>query len=812
MLTNFWTDIRCAARSFTRTPGFAAAAIVTIALGVGANTAIFSGLNGALLRELPVPGADQMVSIYQTLHGVTDRQGGIVFGRFSTSEYRAYRDRSQTLSGVVGFQDGWETTLGGEVPEEISGTLVTCNYLDVLRQPSAIGRGLTADDCETGAAPVVVLSHDLWTTKFAADPSIVGRTVQLNRQSFSVVGVASEGTYGGGNDSAYFAPISTQPLLVPDDNLYENDQNSWLFLVGRRDDNATLGQVRAELALIAAQIDQEQPGRSTTLIVERAAPLSIPLLRSAALDAGTVVMIAFGLVLLIACANVANLLLARGMARSREIALRLSLGASRARVIQQLLTESMVISVVGGALGSILALWSLFAVPAFPSLGVSSLVLEPSLDARVLSFALALTLGTGIVFGLTPAIRISKAELNAVIKQNASGPASQRGGHLQDTLVGVQVALCVVLMIGAGLLLRGLYTAQTINPGFAYSDVAVAAFDLEGGGYDAASAAAFRQQLMEQVAALPGVESVAYGRREPLSTQRTGATVRLPGEDEAQSRQAERNEVTPSYFSLLGIPIVRGRTFTDSEVANDSLVTIITETTARNFWPGEDPIGQTLLAGRGFEFSVVGVAADAQITRLGETDPYYLYLPASPRVATGQLELLVRSRADFRGTASGIQAAVHTLDPGLWVRVNPLEENLEYWRNLASPVTVLAASLGVLALVLASVGIYGVVSYFVSRRYREIGIRMALGARPRSVLALILRRTMLPVVVGAVTGVIGALAVSGVLASVLFGVSPVDPVGLAGSALFVLVVSFATGVIATRDATQADPTTILRYE
>jgi hypothetical protein len=208
----------------------------------------------------------------------------------------------------------------------------------------------------------------------------------------------------------------------------------------------------------------------------------------------------------------------------------------------------------------------------------------------------------------------------------------------------------------------------------------------------------------------------------------------------------------------------------------------------------------------------VGVAADAQITRLGETDPYYLYLPASPRVATGQLELLVRSRADFRGTASGIQAAVHTLDPGLWVRVNPLEENLEYWRNLASPVTVLAASLGVLALVLASVGIYGVVSYFVSRRYREIGIRMALGARPRSVLALILRRTMLPVVVGAVTGVIGALAVSGVLASVLFGVSPVDPVGLAGSALFVLVVSFATGVIATRDATQADPTTILRYE
>jgi predicted permease len=689
MLAKFWADVRCAARSFSHRPGFAAAAIVTIALGVGANTAIFSGLNGALLRDLPVPGADEIVSIYQTLEGVTDRQGGVVFGRFSTAEYRAYRDRSETLSGVAGFQDGWETTLGGDVPEEISGTLVSCNYLDVLQQPPAIGRGLTADDCEANAAPVVVLSHDLWTTRFAADPEIVGRTVELNRQSFSVVGVASEGTYGGAlNDTAYFAPISTQSLLVPDDSFYENDRNSWLFLIGRRDDNASLDQVRAELAVIAAQIDQEQPGRSTILIVERATPLSIPLIRRAALSAGAVIMIAFGLVLLIACANVANLLLARGMARSREIALRLSLGASRARVIQQLLTESMVISVVGGALGSILALWALFAVPSFSSLRMPSLALDPSLDTRVLSFALALTVGTGIVFGLAPALRTSKAELNTVIKGDTSGPESHRGGRLQSTLVGVQVALCVVLMIGAGLLLRGLYAAQTIDPGFDYSGVAVAAFDLEGGGYDAASAAAFRQQLMEQVAALPGIESVAYGRREPLSTQRTGAAVRLPGEDETQSRQAERNEVTPSYFSLLGIPIVQGRTFTDSEVASDSLVTIVTETTARNLWPGEDPVGRTLLAGAGFEFSVVGVAADAQVTRLGETDPYYLYLPASPRVATGQLELLVRSRADFGAMASGIQAAVQVLDPGLWVRVNPLEANLEYWRSLASPVAV----------------------------------------------------------------------------------------------------------------------------
>ena len=817
MLPKLWADARYAARSLSRSPAFAVPAVLTVALGVGVNTAIFTVVNGVLFRDLTVPDAHELVSVYQAVDGVPNRESTDGFP-FTTAEYRAYRDRTETLSSIMGFSGPWGTTLGGEVPQDVVGALVTCNYFDVLRQPPAIGRGLTAQDCETGADPVVVLSHGLWTTTFAAAPDIVGRTVELNRQAFSVVGVAPEDMHAGAVDrTAYFAPISTQPLLLPEENIYENDQNSWLVLIGRREDQAGLDQVRAELEVIAAQIDQQQPGRSTTLLVERATPLShLPAFRRTAFAVGAIVMTAFGLVLLIACANVANLLLARATARSREITVRFSLGASRARVIQQLLTESLAISIAGGALGAVLALWSFQAIGAFglPSLPIIGMPrgLDASPDARALSFTLVLIFGTGILFGLAPALHLSKQDLHTAIKQDSSGTGRRLGGLLQNALVGVQVALCMVLVIGAGLLLRGLHATQTVDPGFVYRDIAVAAFDLEAAGYGTGGAAAFRQQLLEQAGGLPGVATVAYARREPLSTQRTGAMIRLPGQAESQARRAERNEVTPDYFSLVGIPIVRGRTFTDAEVADDALVAIVTETTARNLWPGQEPIGQTLLAGNGFAFRVIGLARDAQVTRFGDIDPYYLYLPAAPRVATGQLELLVRSRADFNSTASGIRAAVRSLDPGVAVRVSPLEANLEYWRNLSGSVTALGAALGMLALVLATLGIYGVVSYFVSRRYREIGIRMALGARSGDVLRLVLRQTMRPVVVGAGLGIATAVGASSILSSVLFGVSRVDPVGLGGAAVFVLGVALAAGVLAGRPVIGSDPMGTLRYE
>jgi predicted permease len=497
--------------------------------------------------------------------------------------------------------------------------------------------------------------------------------------------------------------------------------------------------------------------------------------------------------------------------------IRLSLGASRARIVRQLLTESLLISIAGGLLGSVLGLWSLqalvaLALPALLPPGIpGGLDLDLSPDSRVLSFALVLTLGTSIVFGLAPALHVSKPDLHAVIKQDTAGAgSSRRGGRLRGALVGVQVALCMSLMISAGLLLRGLYTTYTVDPGFDYRDVTAVSLEF-GDGYDPGEAARLRQRLVVEVAALPGVDAVASATLAPLgSDEFFTIPVRLPDEGDNEFRPARLNAITPGFFSLLRIPIVRGRDFTDADIANGNTATspaIITETTARNFWPGDDPIGQTLLYGNA-PLRVVGVAADVQATSIGRIDPYYVYTPA--RV---EQVLLVRSRVDFGTTASSIRTIARALDPSLpAARVLPLDANLAWWRGVSGTITTLGAGLGALALVLASVGIYGVVSYAVARRYREIGIRMALGASTRNVVGLILRQTMRPVVVGAVVGIAAAAAISGILSSVLFGVSPADPIGLGGAALVVLVVAFAAGLIAARPATAADPTVALRYE
>jgi predicted permease len=818
MLSSFWNDLRYAARTLSRSPGFAAAAIVTISLGIGVNAGIFTILNGVLFRDVPAPDAHELVSIQQTVaNGQLTATTGV--GTFSASEYRAYRDRARTLAGVAAHSNPASTTLGGEVPQHLYGVIVSCNYFAVLRQPPALGRALTEQDCAPGAAPVVVLGRQLWTTTFAADPAILGRSVELNRQLFTVVGVASEGTYGGSPMlTGFFAPISADPLLGPAATRSQDDKFLWLYLIGRRSDRAGVEQVRAELAVIAAQIDQQQPGRSTRLTIERATQMSVPAgSRGAATGAAAVLMAAFGLILLIACANVANLLLARGTAKSRDIGIRLSLGASRARVVRLLLTESLLISIAGGLLGSVLAVWS-FPLAALvlpsalpPEVPTFASALDFSPDVRVLSFAMALTLGTGILFGLAPALHVSRPDVLSVIRQDSAVTGSNRGGgRLRGTLVGVQVAMSMALMIAAGLLLRGLYATYTVDPGFVHRDVAYVFFGLDGLPYEADAAAIFRQRLRDQVAALPGVDAVAFASDPPLGEETAGIQIRLQGESEKQNRIADLNGVTSGYFSLLGIPIVRGRTFTEAETVNAAPrgtgtgPVIVSETTARNLWPDGDPIGRTLLTRDG-TLQVVGVAADAQVTTLGAIAPYFVYVP-------GGEKLLVKSRIDFGATVSSIHRIVRALDPALVVRVLPLEANLGWVRSVSATVAILGAGLGVLALVLASVGIYGVVSYAVTRRYREIGIRMALGASVGTVLGMILRQAMRPVAIGAVIGIAAAGALSRVLSSVLFGVSPADPLGLGGAALLVFGVALAASAIAARPATRADPTAALRYE
>jgi predicted permease len=819
MFSSLWNDIRYGARGLRHNPGFASMAVLAIALGIGVNTGIFSVLNGMALRPLPAADANELVSIYQNFHGGQMRSARGARSMFSLLEYQNYHDHNQTLTGLMAYAPLWTVTLGGEGPQEIVGEIVSCNYFDVLLQRPAVGPGFTTSNCDTpGAPPVVVLSHDLWTNTFVSDPAIIGKSIVLNREIFRVVGVAAPGFHGTeAIRSTYWAPISTEQLLSRDGGFLTNDHLSWLLLVGRKKPATSIERVRADLAVIAGQIDQLDPGRVTSLSIQRATSFAEPQTRRALIAGSTVVLAGFGLVLLIACANVANLLLARAAGRKKEIAVRLSVGASRGRLIQQLLTESVLIALAGGALGSLFALWSFQSIAVYvlsrlPS-GIPPLVIDATPDLRVFWFALVLTFVTGIIFGLTPAIQASRPDLNVALKEDSAGSGRRSGGFLRNALVGVQVAVCMVLLISAGLLLRGLYAAQTVDPGFEYKNISVVSFDLRGQGYDDAKGAVFQKLVQDRIGSLPGVDRVAEVSVPPLSAGSFGTIFTLPGQE--QRHRTEYNPVSPEYFSVVGIPIVRGRTFTVAETQGAPNAVIVTESTARRFWPGEDPIGKTLTMGMGKNqrgtFEIIGVAKDAQVSRVGETDTVYLYTPAGPNEQRGA-QVLVRSALDFASIAAGIRTMMQGLDPNLVVNVNRLEDNLDFWRSISRLAAGLSGSLGALALLLASIGVYGVVSYGVSRRLRELGIRMVLGADARGMLAMVLRQAMRPVLAGAAIGAIACAGVSRILSGILFGVSALDPVAFVLAGGFLLLVALAASLVPAIRATRVDPLTMLHYE
>jgi putative ABC transport system permease protein len=817
MLPNLWSDIRYAARTFRHSPGFAAAALAPIALGIGINTGIFSILNSVAFRQLPVPASAELVSMHQQFQGVTLRRVHGARSLFSVPEYRAYRDRTQTLSGLMAYTVPRTFTLAVEAPREVEAVFVSCNYFDVLRVRPFIGSGFGANCDSSDAPPTVVLSHDLWLRTFAGDRDIAGKTITLNGQQIAVAGVAPEGFDGIDlTKAAVFVPTSLIGLLRPDENYADDPHTSWLTLIGRRTSGVDVTQVRAELAVIASQIDQQQPGRTTTLMVVPATSLSLPQARSDVFSVATVVLTAFGLVLLIACANVANLLLARGAGRTREIAVRLSVGASRARVVQQLLTESAVIALTGGLAGSVLAWWSFrgllaFVLSSLPA-AIPTLRIDASPNLTVFWFATGLTVATVFVFGLIPALQASKPDVQSALRQEVAIARGRTAGWLRGSLIGVQIAVCMVLLISAGLLLRALYAVQTVEPGFDYHDVVVVPFDKRVLGADE-RAAAFRRELNERIAALPGIKGTAQVGKTPLSPGRRQTMLRLAGQD--QWHEVDVNTVSPGYFSLIGIPIVRGRTFEAAELVDSPRAAIVTEETARRYWPREDPVGRTLVMNVGqneeAQLEIVGVAKDARVTGVAETASSYIYLPAGPREER-LLDLLVRSETDFAGLAAAVRAIARELDPAVVVRVNRLEENLDFWRTLSRLTAGLSGSLSLLALALASIGVYGVVSYVVSRRRREVAIRIALGATAGAVQRLIVRQTLRPVAIGVVIGMVASAAASRILQAILFGISPFDPVAFIGAPLFLLGIACGATLLPIRQVLRMDPITTLRYE
>ena len=545
MLSNVRSDIRYALRTLGRNPGFAVAAILPIALGIGINTGIFSILNSVAWRPLPASDPDALVSIYQDFRGGPRRLVHGARSLFSLSEYRTYRDEARTLSSLMAYSREWTVTLGRDAPQEVDGTLVTCNYFEVLGLSPAMGTGFTSANCGTPGAPAaVVLSYALWKGAFGGDPQVLQKPIVLNGRDVTVVGVGPAGFDGVDMaKTAFFAPTSMAGVLRPEQYLLDENANvSWLTLIGRRRNDAGLAQVRADLSLVAHRIDQQQAGRTTSLIVEPAAALSLPVARRAILRGASLVMAAFGLVLLIAATNVANILLARATARTREIAIRLSVGATRGRLIQQLLTESAIIALVGAMCGSLLFYWVFQAVipwllTSFP--GGDSFRLDATPDRTVLWFALGLAATTALVFGLVPALQASKGNVHAVMKLDG---ADSRGGRgwLRGMLVGAQIALCTMLLIPAGLLSRALYAAHTLDPGFDQRDVAAVSIDLRGPRYEKGNTAMmFHEEWLDRVSALPGVERIALASRIPLSPGRSQTHVSPRGRVRGTRRRSE---------------------------------------------------------------------------------------------------------------------------------------------------------------------------------------------------------------------------------------------------------------------------------
>jgi macrolide transport system ATP-binding/permease protein len=813
-------DVRFGIRTLLRSPGLTVAAVTAIALGIGINVGIFSVLNGLALRLLPVPRAQELVSVNQIFHfqGRGDRLIHNDSSWFSYSEYLEYRDHNHVFAGLLAYEPYVEATLRDTDARQVLGTAASCNYFDVLIEHPAQGRGFVDSDCASrGANAVVVVSDDLWRGKFAADSSLVGKKIVLNQTSYTVIGIARPGFTGTEPiPSAFWVPLTMQQALEPGSDRLSNDNMSWLALLGRTRPGVTMQEVHADLGVIAGRIDQHHsgPGRTTALAIHAATFFSSPEQRSLLIPVASVVLAAFALVLLIACANVANLLLARASVRQREIALRLSIGAGRWRLVRQLLTESLLLSLAGGALGSVIAFWSFIRITQlvtshlpndFPPIAVN---VAPNL--HVLAYALVLSLVTGIAFGMVPALRSSRLDLNSAIKGDGTpfGAGKKSGRLLLNTLVGSQVAVCMVLLLAAGLLLRGLYSAQTVDPGFEIKGVATIFLDLGRQGYDPARATRFTQRFRERLQGLPGVIEIAQAECAPLSHDFSVSEFTIPGR--ADTVAIEYNHVTPDYFSLLGIPIVRGRHFGPAET-HEATGIIVTESTARRLWPGQDPLGKALREISGREYSVIGVAKDAQVAHLGQLDTNYLYFPAGTE-DDSRSYVLVRYATGITDLAKSIRDAGRSIDPGGSIDVTRLEDYLEVWRAPSRIVAALSGALGALALLLCSIGVYGMVSYSVSRSVRDIGIRMALGADGAKVMRHVVWQAMRPVLIGGTIGVALCAAVSGALSSMMFGLGTHDPIAFISMPLFLLAVAFIATFIPGRRAMRVDPMVALRCE
>jgi predicted permease len=807
-------DLHYAVRLMRKAPVVTAVAVATVALGVGANTALFTVADAVLLKMLPVREPEQLFGLAKS------RQDGQPAEDFSYPLYRELRDAGAGTADLIAYAGLSLNLFVGGVTERVPGELVTENYFAVLGVPAAVGRTFSASGDQPEA--VAVLSHGFWQRRFGGDPSVVGNTVHVNGRAVTVVGITPAGFHGTerGSSPALRLPVRLQPQVDAQRDLLERPTASWLRVAGR----ASPG---VDQAGVVARLNPTYQRHQRELIAAAGLPTEVrerllrsglvgqPMargesdftrrLRSPLLVLGGVV----GLILLLACANLASLLLGRVGERERELAVRRALGAGRGRLVRQLLTENLLLALAGGALGVVLSLWAGDILLALLP-GRATVALTLQTDLRVLGFALAASLVTGLLFGLVPALHASRAELLPPLKEV---PPSGRPARPARLLVVGQVAVALVLLVGAGLFARSLRNLVTLDAGFDRHDLVLVSLDLGSSGYRTDQAPAFYRQLLERLRALPGVRSAAASGVVLLGGGGRRSTILVPGYSPQpdEDMNVSENVVTPGYLTTLGIPLFEGRDLTDHDTAGRPRVAVVNEAFARHFFGGESPVGRRFQSGDQ-AVEIVGVIRDTRYRSLRDAPPRMALYPLAqePELA---MTLHLRTAVDSRAIAAAVRREVADVDAALPVfgvrsYVQQVATSLQNDRMLA----ILAAFFGGLALLLASIGLYGVVARAVVGRTREIGVRIALGARPGDVLRLVLGDAGRLAVVGAVLGMAVSLATTQVASGLLFGITPTDPETLAGSVAVLGAVTLLAAYLPARRAARIDPMQALRYE
>jgi predicted permease len=813
-MTSFWQDIRYSLRMIVKAPGYAVIAILTLALGIGANTTIFSWINSALLN--PVPGISNPSKVVSLTLG----KPGQPFG-FTYPDLEAVRNGQQSFTGIAACWFVQMSVTGKAKPERVWGMVTSANYFDVLGVRPFLGRAfLPAEDEKPGGAPVALISYRLWQTHFGANPDVVGQNIEINKHAYTIVGVTPAAFQGSqtGVRTEIWVPIMMEAQFDARGDLIHDHHNFWLLIFGRLKPGVSLAKAQAEMTLRlkpeAKNYPEEHKGKDTVIAYPLwRNPWGLNSFLSTLLP---MLMIIAGLVLLLACANVANLMLVRSVARRREIAIRMSLGASRWRLVRQLLVESLMLALAGGGVALLITFWTAGSLMKFMPDTDFPLSLTIGTDRTVMFATLAIALLTGIIFGILPALRSSGVAPITVLKEDSSSASGTlRKARLAGGLVVAQISLSLLLLVCAGLFIRSVRSAQQIYPGFNSHNVWIASYGLFTAGYSEGTGAEFDRQLVAKLEALPGVQSVSLSDRVPLGLGGGSTSVKPEGyvsqPNEVMETQAA--VITSNYFKTMQIPIVKGRDFSPQDTQSSQRAAIVSEAFAERYWPHQEALGKQLNSDFTNEwFTVVGVARDTKVRALNETSTPFVYLPLYQYYKADMI-INARVAGDPLTVGKTIQNTVHELNPDLVMyNVNTLESQ-ELFASFGQRVAgTFVGAFGLLALVLAAVGIYGVTAYTTRQRTHEIGIRMALGASKGDILRLVLGHGLRLTLIGLGFGLAASFALTRYLSGLLLGVTSHDALTFSSVAILLCAVSLFACYIPTRRAMRVDPMVALHYE